>query len=103
LKNTPGARALGSCLAAWQPCAPAEAFAARHGFALLRHFWLMDRPRGPVAEPAWPPGIAVRLFDGSDRSVADWDDAYNRSFADRSEGYEVARTRPIWSRAVNAR
>jgi mycothiol synthase len=40
----------------------------------------MERPLGSVDKPHWPPGIVVRTFDGSDRALEDFNDAYNRSF-----------------------
>ena len=70
------------CLAAWQPSDSAGGFAARHGFAHARYFWMMQRPGGAVPAPEWPGGVEARPFDGTDRAFADWCDVYNRSFAD---------------------
>jgi mycothiol synthase len=43
----------------------------------------MERPRGlAVPEPVWPAGVTVRTLDGSDAMLADWNDAYNQSFAE---------------------
>jgi len=68
-------------LSAWQPNPGAENFAARHGFRHARNFWRMERPLGPVAKPQWPAGIVMRTFDGSERALADFNDAYNRAFS----------------------
>jgi mycothiol synthase len=67
-------------LSAWEPNPAAESFAARHGFRHARHFWRMERPLGPVGRPEWPPGVLVRTFDGSERALRDFNDAYNRAF-----------------------
>jgi mycothiol synthase len=69
-------------LSAWQPNPAAEGFAARHGFRHARNFWRMERPLGPVAKPQWPAGIVMHTFDGSERALADFNEAYNRAFAD---------------------
>jgi mycothiol synthase len=58
-----------------------QAFAARHGFRIDRYFWRMSRPAGPIAPPAWPPGVTVRTFDGSETALADWSAIYEESFA----------------------
>jgi mycothiol synthase len=71
----------GESFGAWQPFQGADAFAARHGFVHARFFWRMERPAEPVTVPAWPPGVAVRAFDGSDAAFADWTEVYNVSFA----------------------
>ena len=69
-------------IAAWDPLEPATAMAQRLGYAHDRWFWLMSRERGgaPPA-PAWPDGVTVRAFDGSEAMLADWNAAYNDSFA----------------------
>jgi mycothiol synthase len=66
---------------AWMPSEGGEALAARLGFAHERWFWRMDRPRGPVPGPAWPEGVTMRTFDGSEAMLRGWTDAYNDSFA----------------------
>jgi mycothiol synthase len=67
----------------WQPEPDGEAFCAALGFGHECWFWLMERPRGaPPPAPQWPAGITTRPFDGSDRMLADWTDAYNGSFID---------------------
>ncbi len=66
---------------AWMPNPAAEALAARMGFTHERWFWLMERPRGGCAAPAWPGGVTVEAFDGSERLLRAWTDAYNDSFA----------------------
>lgn len=78
--HAPECREIG--LSAWLPNAAAEAFATRHGFAPNRFTWLMERPGTEVEDVEWPPGIAVRPFDASDRMYADWSQVYNDSFAD---------------------
>jgi mycothiol synthase len=88
------------CLSAWTPNEAAEAFAARHGFAPARTFWLMDRPRGAVMPVEWPAGIETRDFDGSDRAYQDWSDLYNISFA---EHYHSVVTTPDDCRKIMAR
>src|SRR5262249_33700238 len=67
-------------LNAWVPSPEAEGFVARHGFARARTFWLMERPPGPVAPPAWPEGIRLAGHDESERRYRDFADAYNDSF-----------------------
>ena len=52
-------------VSAWESNPAAAAFAARHGFEHARDFWRMERPRGPVALPAWPAGVLAHAFDGS--------------------------------------
>ncbi len=66
---------------AWDPTEPAQAMARSLGYQPDRTLWLMNRPRGPIAEPQWPAGITVRPLDGSDASLHDWNEAYNRSFS----------------------
>jgi len=70
-------------IAAWQPLEKATAMAERLGYVHDRWFWLMQRPRGAaLAAPAWPAGVTMRAFDGSDAMLADWYTAYNDSFAE---------------------
>jgi mycothiol synthase len=70
-------------IAAWEPLETATATVERLGYAHDRWFWLMHRERaGAPPEPAWPAGVTVRAFDGSDAMLADWNAAYNGSFAD---------------------
>ena len=69
-------------VAAWEPLELATAMAERFGYAHDRWFWLMDRERnGTPPAPAWPEGVSVRAFDGSDAMLADYVAAYNDSFA----------------------
>lgn len=70
------------CMSAWLPSAAAPAFAARHGFLAARNYWRMERAIEPVPDVTWPPGIEARTFDGSDAALADWNEVYNRSFAE---------------------
>ena len=68
-------------ISAWQPEPGADGFAAALGYAHDRWYWLMERPRGgPPPAPEWPAGVTVRLLDGSDAMLADWNEAYNSSF-----------------------
>jgi mycothiol synthase len=69
------------CLSSWDPNPGAPGFAARHGFAPVRNYWEMERAPG-TPDPHWPAGIEVTTFDGSDRMLAAWNDAYNQSFAE---------------------
>jgi mycothiol synthase len=69
-------------MSAFVPNPAAEAFAAHHGFRHARWFWRMERPTAPAPEPHWPPGIELRMYDDSERAGADWNDAYNDSFAE---------------------
>ena len=69
-------------MSAWRPNHAAAAFAARHGYTAVRRFWKMDRPAAGCPEPAWPAGVTVRVFDGGERALADWNEAYNDSFAE---------------------
>jgi len=66
---------------AWQPGPAADRFAARHGFAHARWFWLMERPIGPIAEPVWPEGVSIEGWDGSEHRARDMSDAFNDSFS----------------------
>lgn len=67
----------------WLPEPGADALAARFGFVQDRTFWMMERPRGAAPPvPEWPAGVTVRAFDGSERELAGWTDAYNDSFAE---------------------
>ncbi len=68
-------------MGAWQPSPVADRFAARHGFAHARWFWLMERAIGPIAEPVWPDGISTEGWDGSEQRARDMSDAYNDSFS----------------------
>lgn len=88
------------CLAAWQPNEAAAAFAARHEFARVRTTWLMDRPSDGAVAVAWPKGIEARVFDGTDAALADWNDAYNVSFA---RHYHYVISTPADCRAILAR
>lgn len=75
----PGIREL--AFSGWEPLEPAQAMAERLGYRYDRSLWLMERTRGtPIAEPRWPEGITVRLLDGSDDSLRDWNDGFNQSF-----------------------
>ena len=69
-------------MSAWQPNEAAAAFAARHGFRYARSFWKMERPSEGRSEPVWPTGVSVRVFDGSEQAIVDWNHAYNASFAE---------------------
>lgn len=76
----PGIREL--AFSGWEPLEPAEAMANALGYRYDRSLWLMERPRGtPVAEPSWPEGVTVRLLDGGEDSLRDWNDGFNQSFA----------------------
>jgi len=67
--------------AAWHPEPGAEALASALGYQHERWLWHMERPRGSVPAPSWPEGITVRALGGGDDMVADWNTAYNESFA----------------------
>lgn len=77
------------CLSAWLPNPAASGFAERHGFRHARHYWMMERPLGAVPEVAWPEGIEARVYDGSDRALSDWNEVYNRSFAEHYHGIQT--------------
>lgn len=69
-------------IAGYEPLAALRAMAERRGYRHERWFWLMERPRGAsVREVTWPNGVSVRPLDGSEAMLADWNDAYNASFA----------------------
>ena len=77
----PGVRS--QLVAAWEPLEPATAMAERFGYVHDRWFWLMRRElNGTPPAPAWPEGVTVRTLDGSEAMLADWNAAYNDSFAD---------------------
>ena len=86
-------------VSAWEANPAAEAFATRHGFRHARDFWRMERPRGPVGTPVWPAGVSLRIFDGSEPALLDFNDAYNRAFA---EHYHFMRLSPDETKAVAA-
>lgn len=65
----------------WLPNPAAEAFAAAAGLTRVRTFWLMERPRGPATEPAWPAGIRIAGYEANERVWRDLADSYNDSFA----------------------
>jgi mycothiol synthase len=67
---------------AWHPAGEAGPFLERRGFRHARWFWIMHRPHAPVAEPAWPDGVTVRPFDGSDEALRAWTACFNDAFAD---------------------
>lgn len=70
-------------VAGWEPLDAVRHMAESHGYTHERWLWLMERPRGlAVPEPVWPAGVSVRTLDGSDAMLADWNDAYNQSFAE---------------------
>ncbi len=70
-------------IAGWEPLDAVRHMAESRGYTHERWLWLMERPRGmAVPEPTWPAGVSVRALDGSDAMLADWNDAYNQSFAE---------------------
>jgi mycothiol synthase len=69
-------------ISAWQPEPAADGFVAALGYSHDHWMWLMERPRGTPPAPEWPRGIRVRALDGSDAMLADWNAAYNDSFAE---------------------
>jgi mycothiol synthase len=84
----------------WLPSAAAEAFVTRRGLERVRTFWMMERPRGAVPEPAWPAGIRLQFHDGSERNYRDITAAYNDSFAQHyhSPVTTVEETRALFTR-----
>ena len=86
-------------LSAWAHNPGAAAFATQHGFRHARDFWRMERLCGPVATPVWPAGVSFRTFDGSDRSLRDFNQAYNRAFAGH---YRYIRSTDADARAVTS-
>jgi len=68
-------------MSAWRPNEAEAGFAAHHGFQHARCFWKMDRATAGCPEPEWPRGVTLRVFDGSEPALADWNAAYNTSFA----------------------
>lgn len=66
---------------AWAPHDAVRALFEPLGFRHERVYWTMERPRGAVPEPAWPAGVTVRTL-AAGATLADWNEAYNRSFAD---------------------
>lgn len=70
-------------IAGWEPLDALRHMAESKGYTHERWLWLMERPRAlAVPEPVWPAGVSVRTLDGSDAMLADWNDAYNASFAE---------------------
>jgi mycothiol synthase len=86
-------------VSAWEPNPAASAFAARHGFRHARDFWRMERPRGPLATPVWPAGVMARAFDRSETALLDFNQAYNRAFA---EHYHYVRSTVEDARVITA-
>jgi mycothiol synthase len=80
----PGLYELG--FSAWVPNEAAQGFASAHGFAHARTFWLMERSLAPTADPQWPAGVSIRVFDGSPAMLRDWNEVSNVSFADAYHG-----------------
>jgi mycothiol synthase len=68
-------------LGAFLPNPAAEGFAARLGFEHARWFWRMGRPSAPAPEVRWPSGIELRMLDRTEDGLADYNGAYNASFA----------------------
>ena len=65
-----------------EPFEVSGAFVEGLGYRHERWFWYMARPRAAAPPvPEWPGGVTVLPFDGSDRMVNDWNDAYNDSFS----------------------
>jgi mycothiol synthase len=87
------------CLSSWEPNEGAPGFAARHGFVAARNYWEMERAPG-TPDVEWPAGIEVTTFDGSDRMLEAWNDAYNQSFA---EHYHYVLTSAEERRRMHAR
>ncbi len=78
-QHTPGVCEL--AMSAWQPFTEAQGLIESLGYRHDRWFWLMERPREAAPpEVVWPMGVTVRLLDGSDAALADWNDAFNESF-----------------------
>ncbi len=79
-QHTPGICEL--TMSAWEPFTEAQGMIESLGYRHDRWFWLMERPREAAPpEVAWPAGVTVRVLDGSDAALADWNDAFNESFA----------------------
>ena len=77
------------CMNAWLPSAAAEGFVARRGMARARTFWLMERPRTPIANPEWPAGIRLVCDEDPERSYRDFAAAFTDSFAHHYHAYVV--------------
>lgn len=80
----PDAREL--VISAWMPNDAAVRFAEKHELTHERWFWLMEQAPEQSHEPEWPEGIETHVFDGSEKMLADWCDAYNRSFRHHYHG-----------------
>jgi len=88
---------------AWHPADEAGPFLEHRGFVHARWFWIMHRPHAPVAAPAWPSGVTVRPFDGSDDDLRAWTTCFNDAFADHwssstasnEESRAITRTAPF--------
>jgi len=79
-RHTPGIGELS--VAAWEPSPETLALFPSLGYRQERWFWLMERSRGAAPpEPRWPAGVELRVFDGSDTALTDYNDCYNDSFA----------------------
>jgi len=68
-------------MSAWRPNPTARAFAARHGFRHVRQLWQMEREAEGRSHPSWPEGVTLRVFDGGEAALAEWNQAYNAAFA----------------------
>jgi mycothiol synthase len=85
------------CFGSWEPCPDVHAFAERHGYRPARRYWRMARALDATLEHPLPPGVTLRLFDGSDAAFADWAAIYNDSF---SEHYHFFVTTPDDGRRI---
>lgn len=88
------------CLGAWLPNDAASAFAAHHGLARVRSLWMMDRASDARPSVEWPDDIEPRVFDGGETMLQEFNEAYNRSFA---EHYHYVPATVDQTRAILAR
>jgi len=69
-------------IGAWIPAEAAERFVEHHGLVYSRTYWLMERPKGGMADAVWPDGIVMRTYDGSRRAIEDLTEIANDSFSE---------------------
>lgn len=68
-------------IGAWEPHDAVRALLEPLGYTHQRTYWRMRRPYAPVPAWGWPDGVQVRTI-AAGAPVADWNDAFNVSFAD---------------------
>src|SRR5262249_42251314 len=69
-------------IGAWIPGEAAERFVEHHRLVYSRTYWLMERPKGGMADAVWPDGIVMRTYDGSRRAIEGLTESAKHSFSE---------------------